>query len=67
VLEVSSGLTPMQRSRLVQLLSTELVRARTAALAAGADEIDVDAASVCRRRAIEAMIVADPNRPEPDL
>jgi hypothetical protein len=62
---VSTGLTPTQRRLLTRLLTAELVRARMAALAAGAREADVNAATVRRWRAIRAMIATDTGSADP--
>lgn len=62
---MSSGLTPTQRRLLIRLLTAELVRARMAALAAGAREADVNAATVRRCRAIRAMIATDTGSSDP--
>jgi hypothetical protein len=65
VATMSSGLTPIQRSLLTRLLTTELRTARAAALAAGAHGTEVDAATTRRCRTIEAMIAFDTGCPEP--
>ena len=62
--QVPVNLTPTQRMLLVRLLTTELVRARAAASAAGACSADLDAAVVHRCGLVQAMINSDEKLPD---